>query len=237
MHWPPRWAAFFALVRVEATYTTWRIDPANARCGIELLQEFAQSTTEAKLRTGEHLARSALAMHLRAAETVPLMLATFDEVDPSLRAQAAKTLAQFKSDALPALPKLTFALRDPDRGLRAAAVSAIEAIGPAAAEAIPNLVDALGDPAAQAVAARALGEFGPAAAAAVPKLVELVSDPSRFAGSAELRSNAARALGRIGVTDESVLAALRQAGADPDATIREAAREALTRLDAAGGQP
>lgn len=63
-----------------------------------------------------------------------------------------------------------------------------------------------------------------------PRLAELVADPAVFQGSAELRIEAATALGRIGVADAAVLDALRSASRADDALLRNTSREALERV-------
>lgn len=219
-----------AFVRVEATYSVWRVVPSDRSCGLGLLREFVEPIGDAKYRAGEYLARDAANMKLGAADTVPKVVAAMGKGGPVFCTQAAQILAHFGKDALPALPTLTNALRALDRELRLAAVRAIEAIGPAASNAIPALVESLNDPITQSQAAGALGAFGQSAISAVPKLAELVAKPAPFAGGTELRSNAARTLGRIGLANETVLSALREAAAESEARIRTAATEALQRI-------
>ena len=217
-------------VRIEAIHATWRIDPADQTCVDDLLREFSDGTRNARRQAGSCLARNAALMNLKPAEVLPSMIAALRGREPLLAAHAATILAHFQADALPALPELKIALRDDERVLRDAAARAIEAIGPAASDAIPALVEALDDPTAQTVAARALGVFGPAAAAAAPKLVALLTDLSSFGESTELPVAALRALGRLGVVDDSIQTILRRASEDANPDIQDAARETLVRL-------
>lgn len=228
------------MVRIEASFAVWRIDPSDTVCGEVLLQALSGITTPGIGSSSARLAASYLvqyggSMHLQPESIVPPMIEILRKTDFTSRtafvqAQAAGILSQFSTNALPVLPELVRALSHPDRELRFQCARAIEALGPAASNAIPALIKSLDDPACQSVAARALGAFGPDAAAAVPRLTEIVSDTARVAGSRELRVNAAYALSQLGRMNPPVVAALRTAADDPDPEIRAAAAEALQRI-------
>ena len=84
--------------------------------------------------------------------------------------------------ALPALPQLTAALKDPDPNVRLMAGNAIAAIGPQAAPAVDALMTACSVKDEQVhvlrACAAALGDIGaPAATKALPLLKELAKQP------------------------------------------------------------
>jgi hypothetical protein len=82
-------------------------------------------------------------------------------------------------------------------------------------------------------AAWALSEIGPLAAPAVRSLLEALRSEPDEGG----RMAFAYALGRIGQATDEVLIALRQAANDPDKDVREAATEALRRLEGGDTPP
>ena len=225
-----------ALIRIEAIFAAWSIDSNDRSLGAKLVREFETNKGSARYRAGNYLAQKGAFMNLHPQETKSAMLPVLRGESATEKALAIRVLGHFGQDALFALPEFMVALKDGDRALRFAAVHAIEALGPAARDAIPALIESLVDPQTQAVAARALGVFGSESAAGVPKLVELLADTATFSGSVELRSNAARTLGRTGVKTEAVTNALRRAAEDSDPAVRSAAEEALHQLDAIGTQ-
>src|SRR4029450_12129670 len=105
-----------SMIRVEATYAIWRIDPSDTNCGTELLKEFIRGGDKGSYRAGEHLAKSADSMMLAARETVPVMVTALREGHQYRATQAAQILTHFHAEAIPALPELTKALADPDYG-------------------------------------------------------------------------------------------------------------------------
>lgn len=223
-----------ALIRIEAIFAAWSIDSNDRRLGAKLVREFQTNNGSARFRAGNYLAQKGAFMNLDPQETISAMLPVLRGESATEKALAIRVLGHFGKGALFALPEFMMALKDGDRALRFAAVHAIEAIGPAARDAVPALIESLDDPQTQAVAARALGAFGSESAAGVPKLVELLADTATFNGSVELRSNAARTLGRTGMKTEAVTNALHRAAEDSEPAVRSAAEEALRQLDAIG---
>jgi len=148
--------------------------------------------------------------------------------DPYVRGFAAFTLGEMGEAAREAVPALVEALEGEDGYGRGGASSALAKMGAAAAPAVPALVRGLAspDPDRRWKAARTLGRIGPAAQAAVDRLTTaLLSDQDE-----RVRSNAARALGRIDAF--LAAAALRRAEGDADAGVRREAAEALSRVRA-----
>lgn len=77
---------------------------------------------------------------------VPSLVATLQDPDRDVRAQAARALARMGPRAEPAIPALIAALNDSDQEVRMGAARALGQIGPPAAEAVPDLIEALKDP-------------------------------------------------------------------------------------------
>jgi len=193
---------------------------------------------------GEMLGWAANAGDSRAAKLVePIVAAVgtgLSDPDFDVRCAAAgvlKSLGHGES----ALPMLRESLRSAEtRG--APALWLVAKLGLAAAPAVPELRACLAgdDPSLRAAAIRALGAVGPAASEAVPALIDFLAlpdepdaeprrpGPSFRVRNAELRAEAATALGLIG--DARALPALRTATGDSNSTVRANAVDALTRL-------
>ena len=91
---------------------------------------------------------------------------------------------------------------------------------------VPSLVTTLKedkDPNMRYWAAESLGKFGPEARSAVPELIAALKDENKM-----VRLGAAYALGAIGSTD--AVAALQEAGKDPEKEVRDAAATALKQI-------
>lgn len=74
---------------------------------------------------------------------VPSLIEALRSPDPTLRQQAADTLARIGPGAAAAVPALTALLEDADPRVRKSAARALGQIGPAAADAVPSLMRAL----------------------------------------------------------------------------------------------
>jgi len=147
-------------------------------------------------------------------------------------------------------------LRSPDPEVRRGAARELWQMGAKAKEAIPVLCEALkdDDPGVRGFAARTLAKMGPEAKEAVPTLTEMLRDQGTYTASALLtlthpggglpedqpvlvgkrtmyvRVNAAEALGRIGPTAATAIAALQESLEDELAEVRRTAAEALGRM-------
>ena len=121
------------------------------------------------------------------------------EGDDARRLLVIEVLETMRQDAAPAVPELTFALREGTGLVRAAAADTLAAIG---APALETLREALTDPTPEArrAACRALGSIGATAAGCVPALLERVCDKQEVES---VRTRAAWALGEIG-TDQAI---------------------------------
>jgi HEAT repeat protein len=136
-------------------------------------------------------------------------------------------------------------LRHPNPGVRGMAAEKLGEMGPAARAAVKPLAAALADEDLNVRywAARALGEMAEQAGPAVPALVGALrttlpgrglQGPMRY--YADVRAVSAEALGRIGAAARMALPALKEALDDGDQSVREAAAEAVKRIEGADKQ-
>jgi len=132
-----------------------------------------------------------------------------------------------------------------DWDVREAAAGALGSLGARGGPVVSDLIPLLGQEKQVAnTAARALGDIGPAAREAVPKLVELLRERNTLRDAPGLHNyidttdgkwrnpgiGALSALRKIGVSNEEVLAALREASTDENDGVREEAQRALRAL-------
>jgi HEAT repeat protein len=147
-----------------------------------------------------------------------------EEDEPSMRAAAARVLAAMGPAAREAVAGLVSALEVPDPEVQIAACHALGQIGPDARAGVPALIGVLNRSGeARFRAAEALGLIRDASA--VPALCGALAD-----AQADMRWQAARALGRIGAGAVPCASALLKALGDPNADVRLAAVRALPRL-------
>jgi hypothetical protein len=111
-------------------------------------------------RQGQHtnVVRVVAELHVRTAVAASCLVGAMSAGAPALRRTCVFELEQFRGGGLPAVPKLTAALKDPDDEVRYGAARALEAIGSGAAAAIPALRQATNDTSVmvQRASARAL---------------------------------------------------------------------------------
>lgn len=138
------------------------------------------------------------------------------------------------------VPALARALRDPDPEMRRDVAVALDVVGGGwwqfpdggakldLRPALPALLSALkdSDSGVRGWAARDISDMGPAAAAAVPHLRTMLQSPD-----AESRGTACSALGAIGFPARDSLSDLQRALNDSSPQVRQAARDAITRID------
>jgi HEAT repeat protein len=177
-------------------------------------------------------------------EAVPALVKALGGDSAQVRRHCMRALAAIGPDAVAAMPALRPWLLQPGSDLQADAAAALARIGKPA---IPVLVEALqtdpatlpaqvvlgfGDPWALLVAWRdfpdihghavkALADIGPDA---IPVLLTALHNPN-----ADIRANAAGALGSVGYADERVVTALAAVLRDPDVPVRNQATAALLR--------
>jgi HEAT repeat protein len=84
-------------------------------------------------------------LHVRTAVAANCLVGAMSAGAPALRRTCVFELEQLGGSGLPAVPKLTAALKDPDDGVRYGAARALQAIGSGAAAAIPALMQATND--------------------------------------------------------------------------------------------
>lgn len=161
---------------------------------------------------------------------------------PALEARRQRVYEELHALGPASVPALARALRDPEPGMRRNVAVALDVVGGGwwlfpdggskldLRPALPALLAALKDPdpGVRAWAAQDISDMGAAAAAAVPGLRALLHRPDP-----ESRGNACRALGEIGAGARDALPDLRDARNDSSPEVRQAARDAVTRIDRA----
>jgi HEAT repeat protein len=144
-------------------------------------------------------------------DSVNVLIERLRASNPGVRGMAAEELGQMGAAAKAAIKPLAKAVTaDEDLNVRYWAARALAAMGPAAGEAVPALMGAL---------RTTFPDRG-------------LQGPDRY--YADARSACAEALGRIGAEAKIALPALREALADEEPSVREAAQEAIDRI---GGKP
>jgi len=149
------------------------------------------------------------------------------------RVNAAWAMVSLGEDARSGVPVLARLMTGPDSVVSAAAWSALKHLGPHAEPALPRLVQMLGgenksDP---WVAAKVLERMGAAAGPAVPSLVNALEDSDPTAREAVIA-----ALGETAHGNDGAITALRRIASDPSDELREAAAEALSKLEPEAGK-
>jgi HEAT repeat protein len=187
------------------------------------------------------------------------LVAQLSDPSPEKRRTAARELGTTQGDASRAVAGLATALEDPDLEVRELAADSMGRIGSEAKSGLPALEKALHDPQSSVRLTSALaiqeidphsrshesvliaslrsgngalfveiGQMGADAKWAVPTLVTLLSHPQP-----KIRALAAQALGGIGAPSPDVLSTLRQRLRDPEAIVRKAAQNALSKIETA----
>lgn len=133
----------------------------------DLIRALRGHVAEPKARAAKAIGR----LGRLARDTLPLLVSSLHDPDPTVREAAAWAVGQMGPDALNHLLAM---LRHEDKYVRRNAVWALAKLGPPALKAIPHLCEALkdADPRTASGAAQALGNMGEEAADAVPDLIE-----------------------------------------------------------------
>jgi HEAT repeat protein len=175
-----------------------------------------------------------LAVRLPAAETlwliqrqpfvpVQALNAMLKDRDPKIRQGAAEALGRIGPPAAIAFVPLAGLLSDKEAGVRVASAAALKGIGGKEASTIPNLLAGLHDPAVAKDVGAVLVGFG---SAAVPALIKELDDEDAL-----VRGRVAGVLGAMGPTAADAMRVLTfRSKNDSDATVREAAAEALKKI-------
>lgn len=157
-------------------------------------------------------------------------LATRVANDPviAVRREAAKTLGVFGAKAAAALPALVAALADRDAEMRQQAAVTLGQMGPSVSAALPELLKATRDKdkSVRSDAIHALGKMGKAAVPVIPDLIRILKDEE----VPEVKLAAIQELGEFGPDAKLALEALTIASRDGRPSIREAAAEALKKI-------
>lgn len=154
------------------------------------------------------------------------LVARLHDLNPFVRAAAAKGLELLDDGAETAVPDLLHALHDDAAGVRAEAALALGFFSRRADASAPALAAALADPdpAVGAKAAEALGYLGPRAKAAVPELTRLARDRG---AAPNMRYHAAQALVKIGDGFDAAVPVLTDALGEADRRVGAEAAESL----------
>lgn len=154
---------------------------------------------------------------------VPIFLESLDSPDERVRWDAVTMLHYAKDVAQSAVPRVTAALEDTSQMVRILAALFLADMGAEADVVLPVLLEAVekGWAGVHFAALKQIAEYGPKARGAIPVLVAVVRTRGKD------RTGAAKALGRMGRLAVEAIPALKDAIADEDPKLRQAAREAL----------
>jgi hypothetical protein len=172
-------------------------------------------------------------------EVVPALAKILaEDPDAEARHRAALSLLKIGSPARTAVPELAQALDDEEPAVRMNAALALSALGAEARPAVPALIEAIERKdnrtnlgtfffTIQEIAVQALGQAGAGTSAGVPVLTRAL----KAARSTQTRQVLARALGNIGAAARPAAPQLRSLLSNKLPAVREAAAEALKRID------
>ena len=165
-----------------------------------------------------------------AREQVPALVELLSDRHPaSVRAAAAKALAELGYHAREALPQLVELLRESDRDVRWAAVRALGQLEEHAQEVVSRLVEILRDarpgPHVREAVADVLWRFEEHAEGALPEIIILLEN-ERW----RVRQLAVRALGRLGEDARTAVRELAELIGDDDENVRGEVIRALGKL-------
>lgn len=191
-----------------------------------------------------------------AAEAAPEAAVCLEKGRPELRSSALAALGGMGRAAQQYLPLVESALDDEEAAVRAAGVAALVRMEPEREKTLPRLEEALSDASFEVrkPAVQALGEMGEAARPVAEKLFSLLGEDAdrplamgalreirpREAAlyvavlehrEAEVRQFSCVALGRLGKDAEETVPELRKRLRDEYDFVRDAAREALRRIE------
>jgi HEAT repeat protein len=167
----------------------------------------------------------------------PRLIEALDSTNTLVRGAAARILGTYGTVAGAAVPKLAELVKEgnePDTQIRCFAAEALWRIDQQLRPLIPFRIAELKNEreGIRWDAASFLGECGSEASSAVPDLVEMLRNDSK----SRLRARAATALGQIGPDAKTAIPALKRALQDESQNVRDAAAEALKKIDPAGAE-
>jgi HEAT repeat protein len=215
--------------REAAAASLGKLGPDAASALTELLETAKDKSADRLTRAHAAFALGRLGGEV-ADKTVPALGAFLSETDspPEVRKAAAEALGRLAGNAKNAVPALAAALKDKQLDVRRAAAVALDLMGTDAKPAFATLKQAARDEdkSVRAQVAHALGNLGKEMPAeVVPVLVDRLQDTVL-----DVRVAAALALGFIGPEAKAAVPALTGAARDGLAPLREAAGEALKKI-------
>jgi hypothetical protein len=168
----------------------------------------------------------------KARSAAPALIALLKDAAPRARFAAASALLQMMPRDPQALPVLQAGLTDPNPVVRMYAAGAAGFSGPAAEPLAEKLAALLTDPdeAVRFTALESISMLGPAAVKAVPALTAALSNTT-------LASDAADALGRIGIAARPAMKDLAKLLASDQAPVRWAAVRGMSQIGGPEAQP
>jgi len=161
---------------------------------------------------------------------IPLILAALKDSGDKNITDLVLAIVQYKPPVPEAVPILEQYLGAPDPDTRRIAAEGLGRLKETSLDALPSLIRLLeADPDADVrkAAATAIGEMGGKAKEAVPVLIRSVKDDKW----PKVRQAAIQALGAMGEASRAAIPVLNEALKDSDNFIRNAARNALFRVD------
>jgi HEAT repeat protein len=202
------------------------IDGEIARDAIPLLSEcLKDSSTPVRMNVVLTLAR----MGPAAATATPALAESLaNDKEDGIRKECAKALAFIGKGADSAAPALIKALGDSSSEVRQYSAYALGRISPDPKVVLPELLKAIKDKdkTVRGYAIHAIGSLGKAATPAIPELIRVLKDDV----VAEVRLAAIEELASFGPDAKAALDALTIASRDGKPAIREAAQDALKKI-------
>ncbi|HQX50340.1 MAG TPA: HEAT repeat domain-containing protein [Planctomycetaceae bacterium] len=215
----------------SAAWSIVQLDPGNPEnAAVVMPHLFPAMSSEIPLVRKEAIsAMSTLGQAARSAWP-DIMEHAESDPDASVRAESLRAVAEIQAPVSETLPVALASLKDPDVTVRNASRYLLGRIGKEAQIAAPVLREALrrGDPLERIVSAWALVNVDSTPEniqAAIPMLLAGLRHPNP-----EVRTEVAITLGTTGTQSKDVLAELKFAANDSDPLVRQAAKEALTKL-------
>ena len=192
----------------------------------EIVQLLQDKNSEVRQR-----AASVIEQHIHTQDTfaLPALIKALDDTNEYVREDMALALSKFGSAAESALPALVKALADGSARVRIMAAMALPKIdGSQTAAVIPVFKDVIanGNARDRHWAAVYLHKIQPANAEIIPVFVGSLTNQD-----SGIRSSAAYSLLSYGFNARTAIPALQKALGDADADVRQAARDALQKID------
>lgn len=180
-----------------------------------------------KMLIGEHTLRPAsLAIAYMGEAGVKTLTNALSHPNPVVRRECLEALSNVQTGGVVAIPVLISSLRDQDPAIQGRAALALAVIRDEPSLAIPALTEILAKTnSARHEAVLALGQYGPAAKSAVPLLLDCLLDSNSMT-----RGSARKALKRIGVETNAIVAVVTNGLASTDIQLRLFAINTLASL-------